>query len=47
MQHFFSFVEFLDFLTENATLVGNGLNTIKRIASANGAYYATAANAEP
>lgn len=34
-------------LTANATLVGNGTSAIKQIASANGAYYATAANAEP
>lgn len=34
-------------LTLNATLVGNGTNAVKQIASAKGAYYATAANAEP
>jgi hypothetical protein len=34
-------------LTTNAVLLGNGTTAIKEIASASGAFYATAANAEP
>lgn len=34
-------------LTTNAVLLGNGTTAIKEVASASGAFYATAANAEP